>query len=339
MEFGITFKGDIDPRRTVSLVKLAEQAGFKYAWFFDSHVLWRECYVTMAMCMEHTDQMRFGPCVTNPGVREWSVAASLYATLEVQSGNRFDVGIGRGDSSRRVLGRKPLNVERMTEFGYALRGMMRGDEVTYSWDDQETHVQIPWANGYELPVWYAAYGPKALGAAGAHGDGLIIQLADPWLVKWFSDQALEARKAAGKDPSSFRIMSAAPVWVGDMTTARAQTRWFPAMVGNHVADLVDKYGKEGNFVPKRLTEYIEGRKGYDYRHHADKDADHLDFISNDIIDSFGILGPVETHIEKIKELQAQGVTQFNIYLMCGDEERIVEEYGKHVLPAFAQVTG
>lgn len=339
MEFGITFKGDIDPRRTVSLVKLAEQAGFKYAWFFDSHVLWRECYVTMAMCMEHTDHMRFGPCVTNPGVREWSVAASLYATLEVQSGNRFDVGIGRGDSSRRVLGRKPLNVERMTEFGYALRGMVRGDEVTYSWDDQETHVQIPWANGYDLPVWYAAYGPKALGAAGAHGDGLIIQLADPWLVKWFSDQALEARKAAGKDPASYRIMSAAPVWVGDMTTARAQTRWFPAMVGNHVADLVDKYGKEGNFVPKRLTEYIEGRKGYDYRHHADKDADHLDFISNDIIDSFGILGPVETHVEKIKELQAQGVTQFNIYLMCGDEERIVEEYGKHVLPAFAQVTG
>jgi len=338
MEFGITFKGDIDPRRTVNLVKMAEQAGFKYAWFFDSHVLWRECYVTMAMCMEHTDHMRFGPCVTNPGVREWSVAASLYATLEIQSGNRFDVGIGRGDSSRRVLGRKPLNVERMIEFGYALRGMVRGDEVTYFWDDQETHVQIPWANGYELPVWYAAYGPKALAAAGKHGDGLIIQLADPWLVKWFSDQALEARKAAGKDPSSYRIMSAAPVWVGDMPAARAQTRWFPAMVGNHVADLVDKYGKEGHFVPKRLTDYIEGRKGYDYRHHADKDADHLDFISDDIIDSFGILGPVEAHIEKIRELQSQGVTQFNIYLMCGDEERIVEEYGKHVLPAFAQVT-
>lgn len=334
MDFAITFKGDIDPRRTVALTKLAEQAGFSYGWFFDSHVLWRECYVTMAMCMEHTSSMRFGPCVTNPGVREWSVAASLYATLEVQSGNRFDVGIGRGDSSRRVLGRKPLTVERMVEFGHALRGMVRGDEITYMWDDSETTAMLPWANGYEIPVWYAAYGPKALTAAGQHGDGLIIQLADPWLVKWFSDQALDARRAAGKADQPFQIMSAAPVWVGDMDKAREQTRWFPAMVGNHVADLVDKYGKSGNFVPQRLTDYIEGRKGYDYRHHADKDADHLDFISNDIIDSFGILGPVETHIEKIKELEAQGVTQFNIYLMCGDEERIVEEYGKHVLPAF-----
>jgi len=336
MDFGITFKGDIDPRRTVALTKLAEQAGFSYGWFFDSHVLWRECYVTMAMCMEHTSTMRFGPCVTNPGVREWSVAASLYATLEIQSGNRFDVGIGRGDSSRRVLGRKPLTVERMIEFGGALRSMVCGEEVAYVWDDQATKAKLPWTNGSDLPVWYAAYGPKALAAAGQHGDGLIIQLADPWLVKWFGDQALEARRAAGMGDQPFQIMSAAPVWVGDLPTARAQTRWFPAMVGNHVADLVDKYGKEGNFVPKRLTEYIEGRRGYDYRHHADKDADHLDFISSEIIDSFGILGPVEMHIEKIKELEAQGVTQFNIYLMCGDEERIVEEYGKHVLPAFQQ---
>jgi len=184
-------------------------------------------------------------------------------------------------------------------------------------------------------VWFAAYGPKALAAAGTAGDGLIIQLADPWLVKWFTDQALAAGKEAGRDMSNYRVMSAAPVWVGDMAKAREQTRWFPAMVGNHVADLVERYGREGNTVPKRLTDYIEGRKGYDYRHHADKDAAHLDFISNDIIDSFGVLGPVEAHIEKLRELEAIGVTQFNIYLMCGDEERIVEAYGEYILPQFA----
>jgi probable F420-dependent oxidoreductase len=335
MEFGITFKGDIDPQRTVALCKQAEQAGFTYAWFFDSHVLWRECYVTMAMCMEHTDHMRFGPCVTNPGVREWSVAASLFGTLALQSGGRFDMGLGRGDSSRRVLGKKPLNVETMVEFADAVKRMIRGEEVQY--DDEAKPVQIPWAEGYELPVWIAAYGPKALAAAGTSADGLIIQLADPWLVKWFTDQAVSAGKAAGKDMSGYRVMSAAPVWVGDMQKAREQTRWFPAMVGNHVADIVEKYGRDGGTgIPQRLTDYIEGRKGYDYRHHADKDADHLGFIKDDIIDSFGVLGPVEAHVEKIKALEEAGATQFNIYLMCGDEERIVEEYGKHVLPQFQQ---
>jgi probable F420-dependent oxidoreductase len=333
MEFAITFKGDIDPGRTAALCRQAEVGGFKYAWFFDSHILWRECYVTMAMCMEHTDNMRFGPCVTNPGVREWSVAASLFGSLALQSGGRFDMGLGRGDSSRRVLGKKPLNVETMIEFADAVKRMVRGEAVRY--DDDSAEVQIPWANGYELPIWIAAYGPKALHGAGEAGDGLIIQLADPWLVKWFSDQAINAGKAAGRDMSSFKVMSAAPVWVGDMKKAREQTRWFPAMVGNHVADIVEKYGKGGaGDIPTRLTDYIEGRKGYDYRHHADKDADHLGFISDEIIDSFGILGPVEQHVEKIKELEAAGVTQFNIYLMCGEEERIVAEYTEHVIPHF-----
>jgi probable F420-dependent oxidoreductase len=334
MEFAITFKGDIDPKRTVALCQQAEQAGFTYAWFFDSHVLWRECYVTMAMCMEHTSSIRFGPCVTNPGVREWSVAASLFATLEIQSGNRFDMGLGRGDSSRRVLGHKPLNAETMLEFANAVKGMVRGDEVQY--DKSVAPVQIPWANGYEMPVWIAAYGPKVLAAAGTEADGLILQIADPTLVKWLADHAVNAGKEAGRDMSNFKIMSAAPAWIGDIDKCRAQTRWFPAMVGNHVADLVERYGKGGTDVPKRLTDYVEGRKGYDYKHHADKDADHLGFITNDIIDSFGVLGTVKQHIEKLKELEAIGVTQFNIYLMCGDEERIVEEYGKYILPQFAQ---
>ncbi|MDX1992239.1 MAG: TIGR03842 family LLM class F420-dependent oxidoreductase [bacterium] len=330
MDFAITFKGDISPQRTVALCKQAENAGFKYAWFFDSHVLWRECYVTMAMCMEHTDTIRFGPLVTNPGVRDWSVAASLFATLAIQSGNRFEVGVGRGDSSRRVLGKRPLTIETMIEFSNAIRGLVRGDKVVYD----EIETQIPWANGYDMPIWIAAYGPKALQGAGEAGDGLVIQLGEPALVKWFADRAINAGKAAGRDMSNYQIMSAAPVWVGDMEKGREQTRWFPGMVGNHVADIVEKYGMDDPTIPSSLTNYIKGRRGYDYRDHANKDAEHLDFITDEVVDSFALLGTPEQHVEKLKQLEAVGVTQFNIYLMCGDEERIVAEYAEHVLPHF-----
>jgi probable F420-dependent oxidoreductase len=330
MDFAITFKGDISPKRTVALCQQAEVAGFKYGWFFDSHVLWRECYVTMAMCMEHTDSMRFGPLVTNPGVRDWSVAASLYATLLQQSGGRFDIGLGRGDSSRRMLGKKPMTVETMVEFAEAMRGLIRGDKVEYD----ETEAQFPWADGYDVPVWIAAYGPKALKAAGEVGDGLVIQLGEPALVKWFADRAIAAGKEAGRDMSNYQIMSAAPVWVGDMGKGREQTRWFPGMVGNHVADIVEKYGMDDPTIPESFTNYIKGRHGYDYHDHANKDADHLDFITTDIVDSFALLGTPEQHVEKLKALEAAGVTQFNIYLMCGEEERIVAEYAEHVLPHF-----
>jgi probable F420-dependent oxidoreductase len=223
-----------------------------------------------------------------------------------------------------------MTVKNMGLFCDALRGMVKGDKVEYG----DTSAQFPWAGDYELKVWVAAYGPKALAAAGEYGEGLVIQLADPGLIKWFHEQAVTAGEKAGRDMTDYSLMSAAPVWVGDMEKAREQTRWFPAMVGNHVADIVEKYGTKSSDVPHYFTEYIEGRKGYDYSEHADKDAEHLDFISDDVIDAFGILGSVDDHIKKLKELEKVGVTQFNIYLMCGEEERIVAEYGEHIIPEF-----
>ncbi len=79
MDFAICFKGFVEPKRARALVRQAENAGFTHCWFYDSHILWRESYMAMAMCMEHTTKMRFGPCVTNPNTRDWSLAASMFA--------------------------------------------------------------------------------------------------------------------------------------------------------------------------------------------------------------------------------------------------------------------
>ncbi len=332
MEFGITFKGFVSPNRARNLVRQAEEAGFSYCWFYDSHILWRESFVAMAMCMEHTKTMRFGPCVTNPNIRDWSLAASLYASLAAQSGGRFDIGLGRGDSSMRVMGKKPAPLSRVAEFTDKVKAMVRGEEVTYG--ECENPVQFPWASGYELPVWIAAYGPKALATAGEHGDGLILQIGEPQLVKWFTDQAIAAGVAAGRDMSNFKVQAAAPAYFGDKAECRAKTRWFPAMVGNHVADIVEQYGSDSGLVPKSLTAYIEQRKGYDYSKHGQSDNPYLDFISDEIIESFSLLGSVDEHLAKIKQLQEAGVTQYNIYLDNGDEEHIIAQYGQHIIPEF-----
>lgn len=328
MQFGITFKGDMTPERTLKLIKRAEEVGFDYAWFFDSHVLWQDCYAFMAAAMQHTSKLRFGPFVTNPAVRDWSVTASMHATLGRLSGGRMDMGVGRGDSSQRVLGRKPVTYKEMGEFVEVVRKLVKGEEAPVLGHP----TTLVWSK-LDMPIWIAAYGPLALKAAGEHADGLIIQLADPFLCNWFITQFREAANAAGRDGSKLEVCAAAPVYISNnIAECRVQTRWFPAMVGNHVADLVEKY--HSGEVPQVLTDYIQGRKGYNYKEHADKDADHLDFITDEVIDRFGVLGPVEAQIEKIRELQSTGVTQFNIYLMCGDEENIVEQYGKHVIPAF-----
>lgn len=331
MEFGITFKGFVEPGRARYLVRMAEHAGFGYCWFYDSHILWRECYPAIAMCMEHTQRMRFGPLVTNPDVRDWSVAGSLFASLAKQSGGRMDVAVGRGDSSRRVMGNKPATLERVAKFVHAIKAMARGEEVSYP--ECPNPVKFSWAGEYDMPAWIAAYGPQALKCAGENADGLVLQIADAGLCKWFTDQALAAGRAAGRDMSKFRAMAAAPAYFGTAQQCFEATKWFPAMVGNHVADIVEKYGKDSHAVPGSLTAYIEKRRGYDYSKHGQSDNAYLDFITPDVVESFCVLGTPEQHVVKLRALRASGITQFNIYLDNGDEENIIATYGSRVIPS------
>lgn len=332
MDFGICFKGFVDHKRAKALVRQAENAGFTYCWFYDSHILWRESYPAMAMCMEHTTNMRFGPCVTNPNTRDWSQAASLFGSLAKQSDGRFDIGLGRGDSAVRVMGRKPASLDRLEEFTRVVKALIRGEAVQYG--ETPEPVQFPWSTGYELPVWVAAYGPKALASAGRVGDGLILQIAEPGIVKWLADEAKAAGVAAGRDMSNYKVMAAAPAYTGPVDAALERVKWFPAMVGNHVADIVDKYGTDSGKVPVALTEYIKNRKGYDYSKHGQSDNPYLDFITEDVVKSFCVLGTPEEHIAKLRDLEAAGVTQFNIYLDSGDEEKIIADYAEKVIPAF-----
>jgi alkanesulfonate monooxygenase SsuD/methylene tetrahydromethanopterin reductase-like flavin-dependent oxidoreductase (luciferase family) len=113
MDFGITLKPDMSPDRVVALARQAEQAGFGYGWLFDSHVLWLEPYPLLTLMALNTKRMRLGTCVTNPASRDPSVTASALATLNLISGGRMDLGIGRGDSARRVLGKKPTTLKRL----------------------------------------------------------------------------------------------------------------------------------------------------------------------------------------------------------------------------------
>jgi probable F420-dependent oxidoreductase len=311
----------------VTLTKQAEAAGFAYGWIFDSHVLWQEPYPLMTLMAVNTERMRLGTCVTNPVVRDATVTASLLATLNRISGGRMDLGIGRGDSSRRVMGKKPTTLANLEEAVQVVRDLSAGHSITY-----EGHtIQMTWADSGVPPVWVAGYGPKALRCAGKIGDGVILQFADPHLIKWCLQFVREGAEEAGRDFSKIKVMSAAPVWVSDdLEVARDHVRWFPALVSNHVVDLVSRYKPEE--LPPELTSFIRNREGYNYLHHAEVGSSNAQFVTDDVVDRFCIVGPVEEQVRRLKALAEVGVTQFNIYLMSGDEEDTVEVYGKSVIP-------
>ncbi len=331
MNFGITIKPDISIDRIVSLTRQAEATGFSFGWIFDSHVIWKEPFPLLTLMASNTKNMHLGTCVTNPAVRDVTVSASLFATLNLASGGRMELGIGRGDSSRRVLGKKPTTLENLEAFVQVFRDLNARKTVVL--DGVPTH--FPWTSGKVPPVWVAGYGPKALRTAGRIGDGVILQFADPDLIDWCLGFVREGAKEAGRDFDKFEVMSAAPVWVSDdLKTAREHVRWFPALVSNHVMDLISKYKPEE--LPPALTSFVKDRGDYDYHHHCEVGSDNADFVSDEVVDRFCLVGPIEEHRKKLERLRKAGVTQFNIYLMSGDEEQTLDVYSREVLPAYAR---
>lgn len=331
MDFGFTLKPDHTVERTLDLTRRAEAGGFAYGWLFDSHVLWREPYVLLTLMAEATEHMRLGTCVTNPATREPSVTASTLAVLNEVSHGRMDLGIGRGDSARRVLGKPPTTMKTLEQAIQAIRGLVEGRTVEY----EGTELNLPWTGKYTLPVWVAGYGPMAIGMTGRVADGLILQLGDVDLIRWFVGQLREAEETAGRPSGSVRVQAAAPAHIGPREEGRERTRWFPAMVGNHVVDLVNRYPREQ--LPASLTGYVRDREGYDYKHHAEVGSDNAAFVTDEVVDRFSILGEPEEHVAKLHELAEAGVDQFNIYLMNGDEEEQLDRYGREVVPHLAGV--
>ena len=328
MQFGFTLKPEHDIERTLALTRQAEAAGFDYGWLFDSHVLWRDPYPLLTLMAGASSGLRLGTCVTNPGTREPSVTASLLAELDEISDGRMDLGIGRGDSARRVLGKPPITMAHTEEAIRVIRALVAGETVAY----EGTDLVFPWTRGWTLPVWVAGYGPMAIAMTGRVADGIILQLADPDLVRWFVAQLRDAEEAAGRERGTVKVQSAAPAHVGPRDLGRERTRWFPALVSNHVVDLVNKYPREE--LPDALTGYITDRAGYDYHHHAEVGSSNAAFVGDEVTDRFCILGSADEHVAKLRELTDAGIDQFNLYLMNGDEEEQVEAYGKDVIPAF-----
>jgi probable F420-dependent oxidoreductase len=329
MDFGVTLQTNPPAGRVVELTRKAEDLGFSHAWTFDSHILWQEPYVIHSQMLSATERITVGPLVTNPISRDPSVTASTFATLNDMFGNRTICGIGRGDSVVRVLGRKPTTLKQLEEAMHVIKELAEGRAVDFS----GVGVEIPWVENGKLEVWMAGYGPKALSLIGRKADGFILQLADPVILEWTMKHVHDAAREAGRDPKEVKICVAAPAYVGeDLAHQREQCRWFGGMVGNHVADLVSRYGEDGE-VPHALTDYIKAREGYDYSHHGKADNRSTDFVPDGIVDRFCVLGTVADHVKKLEELKDLGVDQFNVYLMHDAMDETLDAYGAEIIPS------
>jgi probable F420-dependent oxidoreductase len=346
MDLGVVLQNDPPAWRVVDLARQAETYGFSHVWTFDSHLLWEEPFVVYSQILSATHRVTVGPMVTNPATRDVTVTASLFATLNEMFGNRTICGIGRGDSAVRVINGRPVTLAELREAIGVIRGLASGEAVEY----RGSTLRLPWNPDSRLPVWVAAYGPKALALTGEVGDGFILQLADPDVVAWSVAAVRAAAERAGRDPEAVSICVAAPAYVtstapsngeGRRALAHAydQCRWFGGMVGNHVAEIVARYGPGGSeeaagvTIPHALTDFVDGREGYDYNEHGRTGNTHTAFVTDEIVDRFCLVGPPERHVERLQELAALGVDQFAVYLQHDAKDETLRAYGETIGPA------
>ena len=332
MDFGVVLQTTPPSARVVDLAVRAEAYGFSHVWTFDSHILWEEPFPIYTRILDATRNVMVGPMVTNPLTRDWTVTASLFATLNEMFGNRTVIGMGRGDSAVRVINGRPSTLVALREAIGVIRELANGRAAEY----RGSELRFPWAGRSRAEIWVAGYGPKALRLIGEVGDGFILQLADPDITAWTIGAVRSAAEEAGRDPDAITMCVAAPAYVtGDRAHAREQCRWFGGMVGNHVADLVARYGEHSE-VPAALTDYIKGREGYDYNQHGQVGNVHTAFVPDGIVDRFCILGPVEEHVRRLRELRELGVDQFAVYLQHDAKDETLQAYGEKVIPAVAE---
>ncbi len=248
-------------------------------------------------------------------------------------GNRTICGIGRGIPPSACTNGKPTTLATLREAIGVIRGLAQRRRGAST---RARTLRFPWNRTAGSTSGSRRTARRRSALAGEVGDGFILQLADPDIAAWSIEAVRNAAEAAGRDPASVKICVAAPAYVGDdVAHQRDQCRWFGGMVGNHVADIVARYGADGGDVPAALTDYIKGRQGYDYNEHGRAGNVHTDFVPDEIVDRFCVLGPPARTSSGCRQLKALGVDQFAVYLQHDAKEATLNAYGEYVIPALA----
>ena len=325
--------------------RFAEQQGFSHFWVLDSPAIWSEMGPNMTLAVMNTEKSIIGACCTNPVTRNVAVNASMHATLQLLSGGRIVLGIGKGDSAVRRMGERPAKLKELKEKAPLMQRLASGEEVEYvpedpgteSWHEQGTDavmLEFPWALKQRMPMYVAGYGPKILEWSGEHADGIFMQIAEPTTVEWAIGFLRKGAEKVGRDVGEIDIVLCTPSVISDDHAAACQAvRGFPAFVSNHVTDMLRYY--DAADLPKTLIASVEDKGTYDYRQHTDSSAEHSAVISDELTDAFTVIGTAEQCADKLNKLKEIGATQLCIYFMGTDEDEMyetIETYSREIIP-------
>jgi 5,10-methylenetetrahydromethanopterin reductase len=317
----------------------AEAAGFDGLFYSDSQNLRLECWVALTVAAKVTARLKLGPFVTNPITRHPAVTASAAATLQEVSGGRVVLGVGRGDSALAHLGFGPMPLARFARYLDRLQAYLRGESVAFDPDDAPGlpgldslgYATVPEASAIrwlpaaqpKVPVDVAGSGPKVIALAARVADGVTFAVgADLPRLRAMLDVARSARQTAGLDAASLSTAALLNVVVHpDREEARRLIAGPVASMGRW--SVMQSRGTTAVADDKTRTEFLAARSSYDMTHHMESGTSHAAAVSPDLIDRFGIAGPPDECLDRIRAVQRLGFDRLVIsgQLLGGDPTR------------------
>src|SRR5262249_28074284 len=158
--------------------------------------------------------------------------------------------------------------------------------------------------------------------AGAVADIVQCQVGSlPSAVNWATSHVHAGAIEAGRRPEDVEISVHCAMWMSDdLKEARAKCRWAAATAANHLARMARASPDHG--MPEEVMRIISLKGEYDYYQHAKGDAHHLDYLTDDLIDNFAIVGNGEQCLTRIRQLHALGVSEVAPGLLNGDIDQL-----------------
>ena len=276
--------------------RLAEEAGFESLWVTERY-FHEETFSMLGFLAAATRDIKLGLGVANPYTRHPALLAMASATLDRISGGRFLLGLGRSDRSviQNRMGisySSPLSTLEGTV--NTLRDLLSGERVG------NARLAISPAQD-KLPIYLAAIGPKALRLAGTIADGVLLNAYTPTAyVRYAVKEVRQAAEEAGRDPRSVDIACMLTVRLTD----DADGIW-PGLKQRIVRLLAEPQVGEillekGGFDPSILAQLRASEESDDGKHAAT-------LISDDVVESFYLVGREERCKERIAEYREAGV--------------------------------
>ncbi len=345
------------PQRAADTARRAEAAGWAGMAVVDSQNLSGDSYVALALAASATERLGLATGVTNPVTRHPAVTAAAIASIQVASGGRAVLGIGRGDSALAHLGRAPAPVAVFERYLIALQAYLRGEEVAFSELDFHERIAPPvetlgladtprrsrllWIDRRrpKVPVEVAATGPRVVAAAARAADRVMFALgADPERIAWGIERAREARAEAGLPGEGLAYGAYVNlVCHPDLATARALAA---GGVTTFARFSVMHGSAQGPVTGEQAQVLGRIREAYDMRAHTRADTSHIGALTPSFVDRYAIVGPPEHCVKRIEELGRLGLDKLVVTGPTAGADRAeavrsAELLAREVLPAFA----